>query len=178
MLCARYSPVLTFKIRLQKYIIGKVLLASFGTSAGEDGFPTLEKGVPVQHDDSSAGVAADLDVRAGAGDRPLISAARVRLAGADYVAHINLLNRHDFSSFRRSDRRNRRTGADGSRIKNSIKVYAKVPENSTYLQTGTDLIQPEFDKEKASPEGPEMPKYKVNWRKAKEIRDAQFMDNM
>lgn len=40
------------------------------------------------------------------------------------------------------------------------------------------LLKPEFDKKKASPEGPEMPKYKVNWRKAKEIRNAQFMDNM
>ena len=40
------------------------------------------------------------------------------------------------------------------------------------------MIYPEFDKEKASPEGPEMPKYKVDWRKAKEIRNAQFMDNM
>ena len=40
------------------------------------------------------------------------------------------------------------------------------------------MIYPEFDKEKASPEGPEMLKYKVNWRKAKEIRNAQFMDNM
>jgi len=40
------------------------------------------------------------------------------------------------------------------------------------------MIYPEFDKEKASPEEPEMPKYKVNWRKAKEIRNAQFMDNM
>ena len=40
------------------------------------------------------------------------------------------------------------------------------------------MVIPEFDKEKASPEGPEMPKYKVNWRKAKEIRNAQFMDNM
>ena len=40
------------------------------------------------------------------------------------------------------------------------------------------MLKPEFDKEKASSEGPEMPKYKVNWREAKEIRNAQFMDNM
>ena len=40
------------------------------------------------------------------------------------------------------------------------------------------MLKPEFDKEKASPEGPEMPNYKVNWREAMEIRNAQFMDNM
>lgn len=44
--------------------------------------------------------------------------------------------------------------------------------------TMVKALAPEFDKEKASPEGPEMPKYKANRRKAKEIKNAQFMDNM
>lgn len=76
-------------------------------------------------------------------------------------------------------------GVDMGTIK--IKIQIKDSQNRIKGHPGNNtqavllqknMVYPEFDKEKASPEGPEMPKYKVNWRKAKEIRNAQFMDNM
>ena len=49
-----------------------------------------------------------------------------------------------------------------------------------HRQLKGNMIYPEFDKEKASPEGPEMPKYKANWREAKEINSwticSTYMD--
>ena len=49
----------------------------------------LEKGFPVHHNHTAAGIAADFDISAGTDDGPQITAAGVLFAGADNVAGQN-----------------------------------------------------------------------------------------
>jgi hypothetical protein len=49
-------------------------------------FPALQEGLPVQHDQTAAGVAADPDICPGPQDSPFISTAWMRLAGANHIA--------------------------------------------------------------------------------------------
>ena len=83
----------------QQYIIRKELLASFRNTAGNDRLPALEEGFTVQHDQTSAGIAADFDVRPGAGDSPEVASAGMRFAGADDVADADGFHDHGIDSF-------------------------------------------------------------------------------
>ena len=62
-------------------------------SGSQHGFQALLEGGAVEENAAAAGVALEADVGADAHDRPLVSAARMRLAHPNDVANCNL-NRH------------------------------------------------------------------------------------
>ena len=55
----------------------------------QQGLSALQEGLPVQHDQAAAGVAAHFDIGAGPGDRPLASSAGVGLPGLDDISDQN-----------------------------------------------------------------------------------------
>lgn len=57
----------------------------------QDGFPALQKALAVHGNQMTAGIAADLDIQAGAYDGPFASAAGMRLSGGDDVSHADFI---------------------------------------------------------------------------------------
>ena len=58
---------------------------------GQDCLAAAEKAVPVQHDNSTASVAADLDIRAGPDNGPFTGTAGMGFAGDDHITKKNII---------------------------------------------------------------------------------------